>query len=201
MDVATTTLDKDDAARQLAAYRTIKTPDAEERAIIAGLVAAVAGKPLVNLSDAIRGGGSFDDGCPRLAVMATSQAWCYVDRTTMGRVAFMGLPQTRRADLLFTIGGFPEMDRAALEAADLRPNGWGWHRRRSQVPIVPPEHRVRGWKTRCIVLWEVEEWGRHTPPRPPGDPMLLRHVIDDLYSVEAVWDLTPLEQMVLGARR
>ena len=38
-------------------------------AIIAALIAATAGKSLVNLPDAIRSGGSFDDGCPHLAAM------------------------------------------------------------------------------------------------------------------------------------
>lgn len=68
------------------------------------------------------------------------------------------------------------------------------------MPIVPPQHRVRGWRTKCLILWEVEEWARAAAPRPPGDPMLLRRLTGDLYSVEAVWDLTPLEQLVLGAR-
>lgn len=200
MDVTTTTIDKDQAAEQLADYQTIQAPNAEERAIIAGLVAAVAGKPLVNLPNAVRMGGSFEDGCPRLAVMATSQAWCWVNRSTNGIVTFTGLPNTRRADLTFRVPGFEGMTYDVLHPADLLNTNWGT-RRRTQVPIVPPQHRVRGWRTKCVVLWEVEEWGRARPPRPPGDPMLLRHIIDDLYSVEATWDLTPLEQLVLGARR
>jgi hypothetical protein len=200
MDVSTTVIDKDQAAEQLGHYQTIKAPDEEERAIIAGLMAAVAGKPLVNLQDAIRGGGEFDDGCPRLAVMRPNQAWCWVDRTANGVVVFRGLPRTEAAALTFRISGFGARTWEDLRAVHLINSGWG-KRRRTQVPLVPPQHRVRGWKTRCVILWEVEEWGVDTPPRPPGDPMLLRHVIDDLYSVEAVWDLTRLEQMVLGARR
>jgi hypothetical protein len=50
------------------------------------------------------------------------------------------------------------------------------------------------------VLWEVEEWTWRTTPRPPGDPALLRHVGGDIYAVEAIWDLTPLEQLVLSGR-
>jgi hypothetical protein len=38
-------------------------------------------------------------------------------------------------------------------------------------------------------------------PRPPGDPALLRPIGGDLYAVEAVWDLTELEQLVLSQRR
>jgi hypothetical protein len=198
MDVQTVTIDRDSAAEQLESYRSIAMPTEEERAIIAGLVAAAAGKPLVNLKDAIRGGGEFDDGCPRLAVMATDQRWCYATRSTNGFVTFKGEPHTLAQRLTFTVPGFASRSYADLNDADLI-SGWR-QTRRTQVPIIPPQHRVRGWKTKCVVLWEVEEWARHLAPRPPGDPLLLRHLIDDLYSVEAVWDLTPLEQMVLGAR-
>lgn len=199
MDITTTTIDKAEAAEQLAAYRTIKAPDLEERAIIASLVAAAAGKPLVNLSDAIRSGGSFDDGCPHLAVMAVDRQWCWAHRSTGGTVTFQGAPTSHARAHTFSVAGFPEMPYDDLHREHLI-QSWG-SRRRTQVPLVPPQHRVRGWRTKCVILWEVEEWAHATAPRPPGDPMLLRHVIDDLYSVEAVWDLTPLEQMVLGARR
>ena len=201
MDVATTTLDPAEAAEQLEQYRTIKTPDEEERAIIAGLVAAVAGKPLVNLPDAIRAGGEFDDGCPCLAVMAVDVPWCYADRTETGTVTFRATPNTTARGRAFPVAGFPARTWDELRAANIQATSWWRDRRRAQVPIVPPQHRVRGWRTKCVILWEVEEWEHHTAPRPPGDPVLLRHLIDDLYSVEAAWDLTPLEQLVLGARR
>lgn len=198
MNLPTATIDPGEAAEQLADYRTLRAPSDEERAVIATLVAAVAGKALVNLPDAIREGGSFDDGCPRLAVMTPSQSWCYVQRSGNGEVVYRGLPTTRAAALRFRVDGFPAMPGPALTAADL--TSWWGAVRRTQVPIVPPRCRVRGWRTRCVVLWEVEEWARHTTPRPPGDPALLRHLTGDLYSVEAVWDLTPLEQLVIGAR-
>lgn len=198
MDVATTTIDPAEAKEQLAAYRTLRAPDDEERAIIAALVAAVAGKPLVNLPEALRGGGSFDDGCPRLAVMAPDRLWTWVHRSQQGVVTYQGAPNSHARAHTFRADGFPKMTWDELRAADLT-DSWT-ARRRTQTPIVPPQHRVRGWRTRCVILWEVEEWARARAPRPPGDPMLLRHVIDDLYSVEAVWDLTPLEQLVLGAR-
>jgi len=78
-------------------------------------------------------------------------------------------------------------------------SGWrgAWS---AQVPIVPPQHRPgRGMGDR-IVLWEVENWTWQTTPRPPGDPALLRPIGGDLYAVEAVWDLTELEKLVLAGR-
>jgi hypothetical protein len=69
------------------------------------------------------------------------------------------------------------------------------------VPVVPPKHRpARGMGDR-LVLWEVENWTWRSTPRPPGDPALLRPIGGDLYAVEAVWDLTELEQLVLSQRR
>ena len=48
------------------------------------------------------------------------------------------------------------------------------------------------------LLWEPR-WERR--PRPPGDPALLKHLAGPLYAVLATWDLTPVEQAVLGVTR
>lgn len=71
----------------------------------------------------------------------------------------------------------------------------------AMVPIIPPKHRpLRGMGDR-LVLWEVEDWTWATVPAPPGDPALLRNVGGDIYAVEAQWDLTEVERMVLSGRR
>ena len=36
--------------------------------------------------------------------------------------------------------------------------------------------------------------------RPPGDPILLRPLLGSLCTVEAAWDLTEVERLVLGQR-
>jgi hypothetical protein len=70
------------------------------------------------------------------------------------------------------------------------------------VPIVPPKHRPAGERFgNRLVLWEADDWTWSTPPAPPGDPALLRPLGGDIYAVEATWDLTPLEQLVLTGRR
>jgi hypothetical protein len=63
--------------------------------------------------------------------------------------------------------------------------------------MLPPQHRRWG-RGRWVILWEVEEWAK--APRPPGDPILLRPLLGDLYTVEAHWDLTDVERLVLGQR-
>lgn len=83
-----------------------------------------------------------------------------------------------------------------------RINQWAGQAWSAMVPIVPPKHRPTcGGLGSRFVLWEVERWEWATVPPPPGDPALLRHVGGDIYAVEAVWDLTELEKLVLSGRR
>lgn len=66
------------------------------------------------------------------------------------------------------------------------------------VPLVPPRHRPKNSRIRNFhILWEVDEWTMV----PPKDPALLRHIRGDLWSVQAIWDLSELERLVLTQRR
>jgi len=200
MDLGSTIIEmgQDEAQEQLESYRTLRAPNDEEKAVIAGLMALAAGKPLLNIRDTISDGGVFENGLPRLAVMQADSLWCYCGRTNGGGVTFS---KHATLDGRMSRGVF-ELPSGTLEEKVI--SDWGItsmsrFRYRSQVPIVPPKHRpARFNATNFAILWEVEEWA--VAPRPPGDPALLRHVTGDLYSVEAIWDLTPLERAVLGAR-
>lgn len=64
------------------------------------------------------------------------------------------------------------------------------------VPPIPPIHRPADAFSKYCILWEVDKWEAIAPP---ADPMLLRPLGQTgLYVVVAHWDLTPLEQMVMG---
>lgn len=65
---------------------------------------------------------------------------------------------------------------------------------KAKVPIIPPVYRRRNLQAYWI-LFEAA-WENVT-----GDPMLLQHLGGALYRVVATWDLTPIEQAVLRARR
>jgi hypothetical protein len=80
-------------------------------------------------------------------------------------------------------------------------NRWDISAWAAMVPIVPPRHRPATGMGDLLVLWEVDDWRWETVPRPPGDPALLRHVGGDIYAVEATWELTELEKLVLSGRR
>lgn len=188
MELATFTATDDPAAvaRDLAEYEALRNPTAEDAAILNGLRALAAGKVLIDLPATIRDGGLDEAGHPRLAVAWADWEFCYLD-TSNGGAAFV---QTPRA--------FWDERRRRLTVPDWPGVRGSWDHR-ALVPIIPPRHRpARSLLRRFAILWEVEEWAK--APRPPGDPALLRPVAGDLWAVEAVWDLTPLERAVLARR-
>lgn len=209
MNLDIITMPADEAAERAKAYEALPSPTDEERAIWQGFAALAAGKQLINLAEAIRAGGHDENGWPRLAVMNALETWCHLGVTKLhaGGVRWTFAPrdlQQRQTDRLIHRFAAPPT------VGDVVPvGGWSWQgeRRRAMVPNVPPELRPRGkgtWRNTPIslrhflVLWEVPEWEQ--APQPPGDPALLRHLGGELYTVEAVWDLTPLEQAVLAGR-
>jgi hypothetical protein len=135
-----------------------------------------------------------------LAVCRWDAAFCYT----------LGVQQDGSIEFIDSLGRRDGYRKGAVEletgfeppdgfrAGVGRPWSGAWT---AMVPIVPPEHRpARGLGDR-LVLWEVDRWQWTTPPAPPGDPALVRHVGGDIYAVEAVWDLTELEKLVLSGRR
>jgi hypothetical protein len=209
MNLDTIKMDADEAAERAAAYEELPNPTDEERAIWQGFAALAAGKTLINLADAIRSGGCDERGWPRLAVMGADAKWCHlgVSPLNSGLTRWTFAPRVlaeRQTDRLIHRFEVPTKDGETVKVG-----GWGWQneRRRAMVPNVPPELRPRGkgtWRNTPIslahflILWEVPEWEQ--APVPPGDPALLRHLGGELYTVEAVWDLTELEQAVLAGR-
>lgn len=66
---------------------------------------------------------------------------------------------------------------------------------RAMVPSVPPSLRPAGDLSRYYILWEAV-WTRE----PPADPLLLKRLSPNLFSVLAAWDLTDLERAALNSR-
>ena len=193
MDLTDTTIAMDpaDAAAKARDYRDLQAPSDEDRRIAAIFTALAANKQVIDLERAIIDAGLDDHGHPRLAAMRANRQWCYL---------YAGLDWHRpdwRAYLDFrsTQSGRRNADTVRVPRPDGMKNSYG--AARSQVPIVPPQHRRRGWKS-MTVLWEVEEWA--ASPRPPADPILLRPLLGALYTVEAAWELTDVERMVLAQR-
>jgi hypothetical protein len=142
---------------------------------------------------------------PRLAVCTPHSAFCFtlgVQRD--GSVEFidsLGRDYRYRKGVVDVDAQLelPDGYRAGESLVGMWGNRHGWQ---SMVPIVPPKHRPpRDAFGKRLVLWEVENWEWAQLPAPPGDPALLRPVGGDIYAVEAIWDLTELERLVLAGRR
>lgn len=141
---------------------------------------------------------------PQLAVCTPRSAFCFSRGVQSdGSVEFidsLGRDFRYRKGVVDVAAGFELPD--GFEAGSTLAGAWGGWAFRSMVPIVPPKHRPpRDAFGRRLVLWEVADWELAQVPRPPGDPALLRPIGGDIYAVEATWDLTELEKLVLSGRR
>ena len=169
----------------------------QDEALAQAYRAAKRGLPLIRLSEAIRLGGWFDDGLPRIAVVRADAMECRVSELRTGPDGHTSMlfddcwnrwPDSRGA----LVGSHTV--RVRVDSA--RPSV-SRYSGTTTVPLVPPRHRPKRPRrlSRCHLLWEVEEWRR----TPPVDPALIRHIRGDLWAVLATWDLTELERAVLGA--
>lgn len=198
MDLATITIEPDEAKARLAEYEKALRDDrnAEDEAIAMGYRAAARGLPVIQLSKCMDRGGWFPNGLPRLAVVRADATQCWV------AVNSWSASQERWAvafcDTQFDRGRAPVGTHAVRTTQERPMVVTNQHRRaRCTVPIVPPRFRPRRPRlSRCHVLWEVEKWD----PTPPVDPALIRHIRGDLWAVLATWDLSELERAVLAAR-
>lgn len=199
MDLATLDVPRDEARAKYLEYRHAITErhDAELAAIAAGYRAISRGHQVIDLADTLRAGGTVavpqrygsDAHLPALAVARAEDRFATCMTSDTGAVTFQAvvredrrLRTTQRKDLAFPAGTIPGLSHS-------------YGRHQAVVPIIPPGLRPARGLAKLHILWEAE-W----TPIPPTDPALLRHLRGTLYAVLAVWDLTPLEQAVLGHR-
>lgn len=174
-----------------------------DRAVMRGYKAIAAGKQVIHLSQTLSEGGVQEcEGrlwngnmvtrtLPNIAVVRADarSVWCRgVNRE--GGVAFRanddGDWRRRRADIVRSTPGI-------FEAPEGQGAGVAF---RAIVPTIPPHLRPPFKLSGYHVLFEAV-WASVAPV----DPALLKHLGGELYAVLAVWDLTPLEQAVLGGIR
>jgi hypothetical protein len=199
MNVATITMEPDQAREKLRAYRASKHKDAEEqyRQCAAGYEALAKGTPLLNLADVFRD-VALDEKCrPKLAIAAADQSqvrfrW---DATTQAvfSTGFKNWNLRHERYVRFVEMGRRHGRRSSNDKWDVTVEAF------ALVPLVPADVRPRvGQLKDLFVLWEVENWSdTEIGAKAPVDPMLLKHIGGALYAVLAEWDLTPLERAVL----
>ena len=195
MNVPTIEMTKEAAMAKLEACKTYlnKRHDDEFAAAAKGYEALVAGTPLVNLQEIFTRDILDDEGLPRLAIARADRKQVELN-VFRNSIQFDTSVDYTRDQLLHTFSG----------VGHSKP-GWGHDKRRySLVPMVPPEHMpcARSGLKKFHILWEVEQW--HETSRlavPDRDPLLLKHIIGELYAVVASWDLTDLERAIMTGRR
>lgn len=184
--------EKAQAAFELYHESVKKRFDSEDHAIMTAYKAISKGQSVISLTEAIRAGGTDASGFPKIAVLRAHADWCWLRTGASGFVDFSMLryPQWRNN---FAVIRFP--DETLPVDLNRKASHYDW---RAMVPITPPQFRPKFKLSNYHVLWEAT-WQR--VPQPPMDPALLKHIGGDLYALLAIWELTPVERMVLAGRR
>jgi hypothetical protein len=195
MNLQQITMPVAEAEKQFAIYRGSirKRHNAEDHAIMTAYKAISKGTAVISLTEAIKAGGMDERGWPNIAVMRANEQWCWLRMENTGSIVFSGTQYPNHRDT-FRVLRFPD---GTLPPNNDRKPSWGWDYR-AMVPIVPPNLRPKFKLSNYHVLWEAR-WEKAPPP--PGDPALLKRLGGELYAVLAVWDLTPVERLVLAGRK
>lgn len=193
MNVTTISMPANTARRKYIEYRdAVRKPghvatDAD-RALMLSYRVLSQGRRILNLYDVMRVAGVDYENRPRLAVAQadlTSVRFAWLQRR------FRQVPVFGEGDAVWYK---KSLSRVVLPGNTF-PRPARWFSVNAQVPSIPPRLRPKLQLHNYHLLWEAE-W--HAPPR---DPILLKRVHGLLFVVLAQWDLTELEQSVLGLAR
>lgn len=184
-------MDPNEARKAFLAYRDGFREEYEniDRELMRCYQAMSTGKRVIVLSDVLRAGGLHPDGYPKLAIARADWGLVYVWAREDGEMTFFPNRSHRSKGIYTPPGTFREGARYIPR----------WTSKAALVPHIPPQFRPRGMISSYHILFEADHWAENPPA--PKDPALLKRLGDDLYAVIAVWDLTPLEQTVLGMAR
>lgn len=216
MELTTIDMSQEEARKAFEEYRhairSAKTAlaNTEDAQIMRCYKALANGRQVINLDDAMREAGEDDKGLPRLAISRADEARIRLERSWQsGNCDFfpasLGAAYTSHP-YIGRVFRFRELLRSwNLNDVSFRQPSWSgqWTVPISLfvtiVPSVPPllrpVHDLKGYHLLWEPSWTID---RALAPR---DPALLKHLGGPLYAVLATWDLTPVEQAVLGVTR
>lgn len=205
MEVATITMDPEEAKAKLKAFRSQLHRDADGvyQAAAEGYKALAEGKQLIELSKAIQAGGFDEEMRPRIAIGRSDRKEVEFSWPAHALTATFSTSKNRnRASETMDIR--VPMGRQHGLTYENKNGIWG----RSiiayaMVPMIPADViPTRGQRRDWHILWEVDHWSdRPQTAWPSRDPFLLKHIGGDLWAVLAEWDLTPLEMAVMRGLR
>ena len=174
-----------------------------EDALIARSYKALAeGKQVVDIEEAFAGAGYDELGLPRLAIARADQkvvavasvygplSGVWERRLELGPARMINVGRRSNAAIDGLVFRFPVKEGHEYSHRSVM--------RQAIVPNIPPHLRPPFDLKNYHLLWEPK-W--LIVPRPPGDPLLLKHLGGSLYAVLAMWDLTAVEQAVLSQTR
>ena len=184
MELELIQMDKDEAMIAYEAYQASvkKNHNEIDLALTRGYKALCKGKKVINLNSVLRKAGLNEDGLPNLACIRADATYCYLynyRRIVRFAMSINHLHHWKRQAVDVPKSVFPDL---AISS---------WTSPKAIVPIVPAHLRPNTHLRNYHILWEAE-W-----ESVPVDPVLLKHIHGALYSVEAQWDLTPLERAVM----
>lgn len=200
MEVHTVSISRSDALQKVREYRNINSQlRTSEDDRLQKLYKAVSnGARVINVAEAFRSTGLDTSGRPKLAIARgdwkTVRFHANAGHSSMydhshggGKFSDGDQDERWRPTQDFVVEGVFNQNDLRLGSV------------KSPVPHVPPGCRPRYSRLANFhILFEVEAWAVDKYPR---DPFLLRRIEGDLFVVEAEWELTELEAMLLGAMR
>ena len=212
MKLATLEMPQEEAQKAFTEYRkavrSAKTGqvNSEDAQIARCYKALSKGHLVIDLNDVMRRGGENSKGLPRLAVSRADYDQVRLLREwSTGDVEMFppDVPQWRRGEYQGRLFEFPKLlsvrEATFTELSWDRKNRFPILKFKAVVPNIPPslrpDHALSNYHLLFEAKWEVAN------PSPPRDPALLKHLSGPLYAVLATWDLTPVEQAVLGITR
>jgi hypothetical protein len=147
------------------------------------------GKEVIDIFDAIQGGGIYPDTChPKLAIAKATSKKVFCTYWQHGKVRFkneehgLGLKADIILDDCLPVFKMQESWRS-LELS-------------APVPTILPRLRPAKLTDDYYILWEVDSW----TPLPSRDPYLLKRITSRMFVVCAAWDLTDIEMKVMAGR-
>lgn len=192
METALIAMDPEEAKRKLVACQYEDHADSVEfnQAAAEAYEELAAGRKLIHLGKSIRMAGLDENGRPRVAIAAADRSEVYFEWNIHQQSAAF---YTKHR---YTRG---QMTPRLVREVDMGETAQTWIRGYALVPKVPGDVRpatgqLRDW----FILWEVDEWfDRPRAMTAPSDPLLLKHIGGQLYSVLAEWDLTDVEKAIM----
>ena len=213
MKLATIEMPQEEAKQAFTEYRralrSAKTAqvNAEDAQIARCYKALAGGQQVIDLNDVMRRGGENSKGLPRLAMSRADHEQVWLNREWDSGDAEMYPSELSYQRNSFAYRGEVFRFPGLLTVREAEFTEWNYNRTRripirefkAVVPNIPPSlrpaHALSNYHLLFEVKWEVVK------PRPPRDPALLKHLGGPLYAVLTTWNLTPVEQAVLGVTR